>query len=136
MSEQKKGVVIEPLQIKQGTTRTVTITNIRDADGNVLDPTAWGIHGVARPGYWAAPVAVWRNSPNALLGELLAEVVDADPPAEAGEKQIELHIDPEVSAGWHWSVVNLDVEMREPITNRQETFSVELQLIPTTVRTL
>jgi hypothetical protein len=123
--------VAEPLVIKQGTTRTVTITGLRDADGAILDPTGWGIHGVARPGYWAAPIAVWRNNSDTELDELLAEVVDDG----AGEKQIDLHIDPAVSDGWHWSVAVLDVEIQEPVTNRQETFSVELQLIPTTVRT-
>jgi hypothetical protein len=122
---------VEPLAIKQGTTRTVTITNLRDADGQSLDPTGWGIHGVARPGIWATPVAVWRNNPNRNAGELLAEIVDN----EMGGKQIDLDIDPAVSDTWHWSVAILDVEIREPLANRQETFTVELQLIPTTVRT-
>jgi hypothetical protein len=126
---------MDPLVIKQGTTRTVAITNLRDANGQTLDPTTWSIHGVARPGYWAASVAVWRNSPNVLLGELFAVVVAASSPTTPGEKQIDLHIDPAVSDTWTWSVVNLDVEIQEPGTGRQETFSVELQLIPTTVRT-
>lgn len=120
----------EPLPIKQGTTRAVTITGLRDANGQDLDPTDWGIHGVARPGYWAAPVAVWRNNPDTELDELRAEVIDDG----AGGKQIDLRIDPEVSDRWHWSVAVLDVEIQEPVTNRQETFSVELQLIPTAVR--
>jgi hypothetical protein len=130
MSE-RGGQVAEPLLIKQGTTRSITITNLRDAHGQPLDPTGWGIHGVARPGIWAASVAVWRNNPDLNAGELLAEIVDD----ETGGKQIDLDIDPAVSDSWHWSVAVLDVEIQEPLTNRQETFSVELQLVPTTVRT-
>jgi hypothetical protein len=131
-------MVAEPLLIKQGTTRTVTITHIRDTTGNLLDPTGWGIHAVARPGYWADPVAVWKNNPG--TGELLAEVVDAnpltDPTVVTGEKWIELHIDPTVSDGWTWMDAKLDAEIHEPPPGvREETFSADLRLVPTTVRT-
>lgn len=127
----------EPLRIKQGATRTVTVTGIRDAAGVVLDPTGWAVHGIARPGMWADPVAVWRDTPG--TGELLADVVAADPvldpKAVEGEKWIELHIDPAVSLGWvTWQDADLDVSITEPVTGRVETFHSDLHLIPTTVR--
>lgn len=126
----------EPLLVKQGTTRVVTVTGLRDTFGAVLDPTGWAVHAVARPGVWAAPVAVWRNTPSA--GEHLAEVVPADPRLDptvvTGEKWVWLHVDPAVSLTWSWSVVNLDVEVTEPGTGRKEAFTTELRLVPTTVR--
>jgi hypothetical protein len=128
--------VADPLQIKQGTTRFITIKGLRDDAGNILDPTGWDIHGVARPGLWADETAVWRDSPG--VGEHLAEVVDADPDIDPtvlpGEKWIDLHIDPDVSDAWTWGHARLDVEIREPSTDREETFTADLQLIPTTVR--
>lgn len=128
----------EPLRIKQGTTRTVTVTGLRDAHGAILDPTGWAIHGVARPGMWADPTAVWRSAPPG-VGEYLAEVVDADPTIDptvvSGEKWIELHIAPAVSLTWvTWRNAVLDVTVTEPVTARTETFSTTLELIPTTVR--
>jgi hypothetical protein len=128
--------VADPLDIKQGTTRIVTIKGLRDADGDLLDPTGWGIHAVARPGVWAQPVAVWRNQP--IGAELQAEVVDADPEetgVQPGEKWINLEIAPDDSDAWRWSTVVLDVEINEPNTNRQETFTTRLRLIPAVVRT-
>lgn len=127
----------EPLRIKQGTTRTVLLTGLRDSDGALLDPSGWGIHGVARPGIWADSVAVWRDT--ATGDELQADVVDADPAidptVEVGEKWIELHIPPEVSLGWvTWRDAELDVTVTESGTGRTETFHADLHLIPTTVR--
>lgn len=127
----------EPLIIKQGTTRTVFLTGLRDTHGALLDPTGWGIHGVARPGVWADTVAVWRDTPGA--GELQADVVDADPTIDptvvTGEKWVELHVDPAVSLGWvGWRDAEVDVTITEPGTGRVETFHTELHLIPTTVR--
>lgn len=124
------------LDIKQGTTRTVTVKGLRDADGNLLDPTGWDLHAVARPGLWAAPVAVWRDNPGA--GEMLAVVVDADPELDPavlpGEKWIDLQIDPADSDPWTWGTAVLDVEITEPDTFRQEAFSTELRLVPAVVR--
>lgn len=123
------------LDIKQGATRTVTVKGLRDAEDQVLDPTGWSIHAVARPGLWAAPIGVWRDQPTG--DELQAEVVDADPTETGvlpGEKWIDLHIDAAVSDTWHWSVANLDVEITEPGTGRQETFTTQLRLVATTVR--
>jgi hypothetical protein len=132
-----EGAVADPLEIKQGTTRIVTIKGLRDADGDLLDPTSWSIHAVARPGLWAAEAVVWRDNP--AEGELQARVVDADPTldpsVQAGEKWIDLDIAPDDSAGWTWSVAILDVEITEPVTNRRETFSTQLKLIPAVVRT-
>lgn len=126
----------EPLLIKQGTTRLITITGLRDAHGTILDPTGWAIYAVARPGIWAAEVAVWRDVPGS--GEYLAEVADADPLIDPtvimGEKWIQLHIDPAVSDTWTWRVADLDIEIKEPGTGREETFTTELELVPTTVR--
>lgn len=124
------------LDIKQGTDRTVTVKGLRDGNGDVLDPTGWSIHAVARPGIWAAPIGVWRDQPTG--DELLAQVIDADPTETGvlpGEKWIDLHIDAAVSDTWSWSVAVLDVEIIEPNTNRQETFSTSLRLIPAVVRT-
>jgi hypothetical protein len=130
--------VPEPLRIKQGTTRTVTVTGLRDSHGDLLDPTGWAIHGVARPGIWADPVAVWRDEPDTDAGELQADVIDADPDdptVQAGEKWIELHIDPAVSLTWvTWLDADLDVTITESGTGRVETFHTDLHLIPTTVR--
>lgn len=124
------------LQIKQGTTRTVTVTGLLDATGVLLDPTGWDIHAVARPGIWAAPVAVWRDTPGP--GELLAEVMAADltitPTAQPDEKWIYLHIDPTTSLAWTWFTAVVDITITEPVTNRKETFSTTLRLTPTTVR--
>jgi hypothetical protein len=129
--------VLDPLEIKQGTTRVVTLRNLRDSTGSLLDPTGWGIRGVARPGIWADVVAVWTDTP--ADGEYLAEVVDADPDLDQtvvpGEKWIDLHIDPDVSLTWTaWFVALLDVSITEPGTDRKETFSTELRVVPTTVR--
>lgn len=129
--------VAEPLLVKQGTTRVVTLRSLRDNTGALLDPTGWGIEGVARPGIWADVVAVWSDDP--ADGEYLAEVVDADPDLDptvvAGEKWIDLHIDPDVSLTWTtWFVALLDVSVTEPVTGRKETFSTEIRLVPTTVR--
>jgi hypothetical protein len=131
--------VPEPLRIKQGTTRAVLVTGLRDSHGALLDPSGWAIHGVARPGIWADVVAVWRDTPDTDLGELLAEVVDADPTIDPtvqdGEKWIELHIDPDVSLAWvTWRDADLDVTVTESGTGRTETFHTDLHLIPTTVR--
>jgi hypothetical protein len=131
--------VPDPLKVKQGTTRTVALTGLRDSTGALLDPTGWAIHGVARPGVWADPVAVWRDTPDTGAGELATEVVDADPAidptVEAGEKWIDLHIDPDVSLSWvTWREAELDVTITEPGTGRTETFHSDLHLIPTTVR--
>jgi hypothetical protein len=129
--------VPDPLKVKQGTTRTVALTGLRDATGALLNPTDWAIHGVARPGIWADPVAVWRDEPGE--GELQADVIDADPAidptVEPGEKWIELHIDPAVSLTWvTWRDAELDVTITESGTDRVETFHTDLHLIPTTVR--
>lgn len=129
--------MLDPLEIKQGTTRVVTLRNLRDRAGQLLDPTGWGIRGVARPGIWADVVAVWTGNPAG--GEYLAEVVDADPELDPtvvdGEKWIDLHIDPEASLSWTtWFTALLDVSVTEPVTGRKETFSTELRLVPTTVR--
>lgn len=129
----------EPLKIKQGTTRTVAVTGLRDAHGSILDPSGWAVEAVARPGIWADPVGVWRDTPDEGAGELLAEIVDADPTidptVEAGEKWIDLHIDPDVSLSWvTWREADLDVTIIEPGTGRTETFHSDLYLIPTTVR--
>lgn len=127
----------DPLKVKQGTTRTVALTGLRDSAGALLNPTGWAIHGVARPGIWADPVAVWRDNPGD--GELQADVIDADPTidptVEAGEKWIELHIEPAVSLTWvTWRDAELDVTITESGTDRVETFHTDLHLIPTTVR--
>jgi hypothetical protein len=127
--------VADPLEIKQGATRSVTLKGLRDGNGDPLDPTGWDIHGVARPGLWAAKAVVWRDDP--ADDELLATVVDADPDepgVSPGEKWIELNIEAGDSDPWTWSVVVLDVEITEPITGRQETFSAQLKLIPAVVR--
>lgn len=127
---------MEPLVLKQGTTRTITVTGLRTAANELLDPTRWGLHAVARPGIWADPVAVWRDTPG--VGEHLAEVVPADPTVDPtvspGEKWLYLHIAPVVSDTWEWATANLDIEISEPSTGRQETFSRILRLDPTTVR--
>ncbi len=126
----------EPLCIKQGTTRIITLTRLRDAYNNILDPTGWGIHGVARAGMWGPVVAIWRDNPGPT--EHLAEVVPADtvldPTADPTEKWIYLHIDPTDSDAWSWSEADLDVELTEPGTGREEAFTTELRLVPTTIR--
>lgn len=127
---------MEPLEIKQGTTRVIYLDQLRDATDSPLNPSGWGIHAVARLGIWGPAVAVWRDTPN--TGESLAEVVPADPELDPdvvdGEKWIYLHIDPDVSDAWSWSQSVLDIEIREPSTGNKETFSTGLRLIPTTIR--
>jgi len=126
----------EPLEIKQGTTRTIVVSKLRDSAGQPLDPTGWEVHAVARAGVWGPVVAAWRTTPGD--GEGLAEVVDADPdvdPTAAGEKWIYLHITPAWSDGWTWTYADLDIEIHEPPPlSREEAFSRQLKLIPTTVR--
>lgn len=128
----------EPLEIKQGTTRIIVVSQLRDAAKQPLDPTGWTIHAVARPGVWGPVVAEWvSGTPGEDQG--LAEVVDAepdiDPSVTTGEKWIYLHITPTWSDTWTWSRADLDIEIHEPGPDgREETFSRELKLIPTTVR--
>jgi hypothetical protein len=128
--------VAEPLILKQGATRTITITELRDANGGYLNPTGWTIHGVARAGIWGPVVATWRNTPAA--GEGLAQVVAADlsidPTANPAEKWLYLHVTPAMSDAWTWRDAVLDVEITEPGTGRVETFTVDLRLAPTTIR--
>lgn len=129
----------EPLLIKQGTTRIIVVSKLRDAAKQPLDPTGWTVHAVARTGIWGPAVAVWRTTPGEDEG--LAEVVDADPDIDptvaADEKWIYLHITPDWSDTWTWpgKVAELDIEVHEPGPGgREETFSTELKLVPSTVR--
>lgn len=128
----------EVLEIKQGTSRTIVVSKIRDAAEQILDPTGWEIHAVARSGMWGPIVAEWvSGSPGEDQG--LAEVVDADPDIDptvaTGEKWIYLHIAPAWSDTWTWRHAELDIEVHEPAPGlREETFSADLRLVPTTVR--
>lgn len=127
----------EPLSIKQGTTRTIVVSKLRDAAKQPLNPTGWTVYAVARTGIWGPVVAVWRTIPGEDEG--LAEVVDADPTIDstvvAGEKWIYLHVTPTMSDGWSWQAAELDIEIKEPgVNGREETFSTELRIVPTTVR--
>lgn len=126
----------DPLLIKQGTSRTIVVSKLRDARKELLDPTGWDIHAVARRGIWGPVVAEWvSGSPTA--GQGLAEVVDADPQidptVQAGEKWIYLHIEPDRSDTWTWRHAALDIEIHEP-GGREETFSAAIELVPSTVR--
>lgn len=127
---------MDPLIIKQGTTRLVALTGLRDAAGGVFDPTGWIVRAVARAGIWAAVASEWHSAPT--ITQYLAEVVNADPACDSsvipGEKWIYLHIDPAVSDTWTWSDAVLDIEIREPSTGNEEAFSTQLRLVPATVR--
>lgn len=126
------------LVIKQGTTRIVAVTKLRDAAGQPLDPSGWEIHAVARTGVWGPVAAEWvSGSPGP--GQGVAEVVDADAAVDAtvtvGEKWIYLYIPPAMSDGWLWQSAELDIELREPAPGlREETFSATLRITPTAVR--
>lgn len=127
----------EPLVIEQGTTRIIVVSKLRDARKQFLNPTGWTTHAVARTGVWGPVVAVWRSIPGA--GEGQAEVVAADvlidPTADVTEKWIYLHVTPAMSDAWTWGAAVLHIEIKEPgVDGREERFSVDLKLDPTTVR--
>lgn len=129
----------DPLEIKQGTTRTIIVKKLRDAAGDMLDPTGWSVHAVARRGIWGAVAAEWVSgspAPDQGQAEIAPADSDIDPVASAaGEKWIYLYITPEWSDSWTWRSAVLDIEVHEPSpTSREEAFSVDLRLIPTTVR--
>jgi hypothetical protein len=120
------------LPIDQGTQRYITVTNLRDAHKQVLNPTGWTITAMARQGSVRGPlVATWRDDPGA--GEYLAEVVDADPlidpTVQPGEKWVYLHVDPSASNAWTWVTAELWVNLAEPSPGvRSESWQAHLQL--------
>jgi hypothetical protein len=126
------------LLIEQGTTRIIAVKQLRDARHQIVDPSGWGIHAVARADNVRGPVVgVWRDTPG--TGEGLAEVVAADilidPTADPTEKWVYLYITPAMSDAWQFVTAELHIEIQEPITGRQESFPACLSLIPTTVYT-
>lgn len=95
------------LTIPQGTTRTIKISSITDADGNPLDVSSWAVHAVARDGGVAGPVvAEWATNPTGSQGT-----------ATASGTTVTLAIPAAMSSAWYWDTALLHVEVTEPGVN-------------------
>lgn len=107
-----------PLEIPQGTTRTIVAGGITDAAGDPI-PAGWTVRAVARRSASdAAVLAAWSSSP--LAGEGTAEHTGPE---------VRLTITPAMSRAWTWGIAQLDCHITEPISPFREELVIDRVLI-------
>ena len=115
------------LELTQGTTRSIVVSGIVDADGAALAVTGWAVRAQAR-----------RTPTGAVL---LAEWVSGTPTGTQGQaaaagSTVTLTVTPAMSDTWMWTTAVLHIEITEPAPPfREERIGdVKLILDHTTIR--
>lgn len=97
--------------LAQGTTRTIDVTGIVDANNQPLDVTGWAVRAVAR-----------RNT---VSGEVVAAWASGTPAAGEGQATtdaagVHLTVTPAMSDAWGFDVAILHCEITEPVSPFRE----------------
>jgi len=115
------------LEITQGTTRSIVVSGIVDANGVVLDVTGWTVRAQARREPQAVP--------------LLAEWVSGTPTGTQGQavtsgSTVTLTVMPAMSDTWTWRAAVLHIEITElaPPFREERIGDVKLILDHTAIR--
>jgi len=115
------------LELTQGTTRSIVVSGIVDANGTALNVTGWAVRAQAR-----------RTAAGAVL---LAEWVSGTPTGIQGQatadgSTVTLTVTPAMSDTWTWRTAVLHIEITEPTPPfREERIGdVKLILDHTTIR--
>jgi len=108
------------LEITQGTTRSIVVSGIVDANGVALDVTGWVVRAQARREPQAAPLlAEWvSGTPIGAQGQAVASV-----------STVTLTITPVMSDTWTWRAAVLHIEVTEPVPPFREERIGDVKLI-------
>jgi len=108
------------LELAQGTTRSIIVSGIVDANGAALTVTGWAVRAQARrTASDAAVLAEWvSGTPTGTQGQ-----------AVAAESTVTLTITPAMSDAWTWTAAVLHIEITEPGADGREERIGDVRLV-------